>query len=297
MIFYYNTLKPFLYKPLIRRTLRTTSNFVLMNTNNKSKPILHPFPGLEIGIPLNIFQFVFTRLFYNTNIMNLRTILFQFTTAYFSYGFDRLVDSYEINNVTNINYNNTNYDKYNLYKFIQNNQPFIINTIIIAFFYDIDVLLSNEKTYPFIALLLSTFFYKDFKLNYSLLKPIYIGILWTVSSIIIPCVLYENNYNIVLHPEIYLPCFLTLFASSNLIDIKDIEEDFNNSIFTIPVKFGIKNTIIISYISIIISSLLIFTNENYNNNLIINDIYLLQNLGLFFLPLSFNISNSRNITY
>ena len=108
MIIYYNTLKPFLYKPLIRRTLRTTSNFVLMNTNNKSKPILHPFPGLEIGIPLNIFQFVFTRLFYNTNIMNLRTILFQFTTAYFSYGFDRLVDSYEINNVTNINYNNTN---------------------------------------------------------------------------------------------------------------------------------------------------------------------------------------------
>lgn len=297
MFINYNTFKPPLYKPLITTTLRTTSNLVLMNTNNNSKPILHPFPGLEIGVPLNIFQFVFTRLFYNTNIMNLRTILFQFTTAYFSYGFDRLVDSYEINNVTNINYNNTNYDKYNLYKFIQNNELFIINTIIIAFFYDIDVLLSNEKTYPFIVLLLSTFFYKDFKLNYSLLKPIYIGILWTVSSIIIPCVLYENNYNIVLHPEIYLPCFLTLFASSNLIDIKDIEEDFENSIFTIPIKFGIKNAIIISYISIIISSLLIFTNENYHNNLIINDIYLFQNLGLFFLPLSFNISNSRNITY
>ena len=63
------------------------------------------------------------------------------------------------------------------------------------------------------------------------------------------------------------------------------------------IKFGIKNAIIISYISIIISSLLIFTNENYHNNLIINDIYLLQNLGLFFLPLSFNISNSTNITY
>lgn len=289
MFINYNTIKPRLYKPLI--------NYVSMNINNNSKPISNPFPGIEIGIPLNIFQFVFTRLLYNTNIMNIRTILFQFTTAYFSYGFDRLVDSREINNITNFNYNNTNSDKYNLYKFIQNNEAFIINTIFIAFFYDIDVLLSNEKTYPFILLLLSTFFYKDFKLNYSLLKPIYIGILWTVSSIIIPCVLYENNYNIVLHPEIYLPCFLTLFASSNLIDIKDIEEDFNNSIFTIPIKFGIKNSIIISYISIIISSLLIFTNENYNNNLIINDIYLLQNLGLFFLPLSFNVSNSSNITY
>ena len=168
---------------------------------------------------------------------------------------------------------------------------FITNTIILAFFYDIDVLLSNEKTYPFIVILLSTFFYKDFKVNYGLLKPIYIGILWTISPIIIPCILYENNYNIFSHPEIYLPCFLTLFASSNLIDIKDIEEDKNNFIYTIPVKFGIKNSIIISYISIIFSSYLIFVNENYNNNLIINDIYLLQNIGLFFLPFSFNLTN------
>ena len=291
-----NTIKLPIYKPLITTSIKSAKNLILM-TNNNSKPILHPFPGIEIGIPLNIFHFVFTRLLYNANIMNLRTIFFQFTTAYFSYGYDRLIDSYEINNITSINYNNTNYDKYNLHSFIQNNEFFIINTIIIAFFYDIDVLISNEKTYPFVAVLLSTFFYKDFKLKYSLLKPIYIALLWTVSSIIIPCILYENNYNIFLHPEIYLPCFLTLFASSNLIDIKDIDEDLNNSIYTIPIKFGVKNAIIISYISIAISSLLIFTNENYNNNLIINDIYLLQNLGLFFLPSSFNISNTYNITY
>ena len=59
MFINYNTFKQPLYKPLISTTLRTTSNLVLMNTNNNSKPILHPFPGLEIGVPLNIFQFVF----------------------------------------------------------------------------------------------------------------------------------------------------------------------------------------------------------------------------------------------
>lgn len=282
----YNSVKKVIKLPIIKSKI-----LILMNENKSSAPITHPFPGIEIGIPLNIFQYVFTRLFYNTNIINLRTFLFQFATAYFSYGFDRLIDSYELNENFNNTLIQTNNKKYNLYKFIQNNEFFIIHTIILAFFYDIDILLSNEKTYPFIAILLSTFFYKDFKLRYSLLKPVYIGILWTISSIIIPSVLYENNYNIISHPEIYLPCFLTLFASSNLIDIKDIEEDYNNSIFTIPIKFGIKNAILISYASIILSSYLIFNNENYHNNFIVNDIYLLQNLGLFLLPFSFNNTN------
>ena len=83
MFINYNTFKPILCKPLISSTLRTTNNFVLMNSNNNSKPILHPFPGLEIGIPLNIFQFVFTRLFYKfqKNLScNSRVTLFVGTT-------------------------------------------------------------------------------------------------------------------------------------------------------------------------------------------------------------------------
>lgn len=300
MIFNYNFHQHTLRRPLLSDNIRNNYPIIMGNSTDTNK-ITHPFPGIEIGIPLNIFQYVFTRLLYDKNIINLRTFIFQFATAYFTYGFDRLIDSYELKNITqNSSFINNSSQlilsdkKYELYKFIQNNEFFITNTIILAFFYDIDVLLSNEKTYPFIVILISTFFYKDFKIRYGILKPIYIGILWTISSIIIPCILYENNYKIFSHPEIYLPCFLTLFASSNLIDIKDIDEDKNNLIYTIPVKFGIKNSIIISYISILLSSYLIFNNENYNNNLIVNDIYLLQNIGLFFLPLSFNLTNISN---
>ena len=69
MFINYNTFKLVLYKPIISSTMRTSSNLVLMNTNNNSKPILHPFPGLEIGIPLNIFQFMFKMFWkiYNSN--------------------------------------------------------------------------------------------------------------------------------------------------------------------------------------------------------------------------------------
>ena len=50
------------------------------------------------------------------------------------------------------------------------------------------------------------------------------------------------NYEIFNYPLDYLPCFLTLFATSNYADIKDIQEDKMNNITTIPVAIGEKNS-------------------------------------------------------
>ena len=58
-----------------------------------------------------------------------------------------------------------------------------------------------------------------------------------VSTIILPCVIYENNFNIDDY-QVYLPAFFSLVSSSNLADIKDIEEDKINNVNTIPVLYG-----------------------------------------------------------
>ena len=42
--------------------------------------------------------------------------------------------------------------------------------------------------------------------------------------------LNNYNYNIFYSPQDYLPCSLTLFAASNIIDNKDIDEDCKNQI-------------------------------------------------------------------
>ena len=74
-------------------------------------------------------------------------------------------------------------------------------------------------------LLTSTLGYKKFKEDFGYIKPLYIGILWTMGSVILPCVIHDHNYNVLNYPFDYLPSVFLLIASSSLLDIKDIEED------------------------------------------------------------------------
>ena len=57
--------------------------------------VMNPLPGLDIGIPLNIFQNVYTQLHYGENIITGRDILLQFMIGYYVYGLDRYNDSLE----------------------------------------------------------------------------------------------------------------------------------------------------------------------------------------------------------
>ena len=49
--------------------------------------------GIDIGIPLNIIQNVFTKLHYGYDITTLKMVLMQFVLGYYTYGKDRYLDA------------------------------------------------------------------------------------------------------------------------------------------------------------------------------------------------------------
>ena len=69
-------------------------------------------------------------------------------------------------------------------------------------------------------------------------KPFLIGILWAYAIVILPPDDVPNGLFLV-YSSLYA-------ATSNIADIKDIEEDKENGIITLPVQFGKKATYIIS---------------------------------------------------
>ena len=79
-----------------------------------------------------------------------------------------------------------------------------------------------------------------------------------------------------------------MLASSNLLDIKDLEEDKSEKINTIPVLFGENNAICISHISLFLGMIIFMFNENYYNNILLSSLFELQSFGSFFL----NYNNS-----
>lgn len=103
--------------------------------------------------------------------------------------------------------------------------------------------------------------------------------MWTLATICLPCIMYDHNYEIFNYPLDYLPCFLTLFATSNYADIKDITEDKMNNITTIPVAIGEKNSNIISIFALLFSTLIFALNDNFNNREVINYIFEIQNIA------------------
>ena len=150
---------------------------------------------------------------------------------------------------------------------------------------------------PFILLLLSSEYYKNLKKNLPYLKPFYVGLLWTIASLIIPCVMYEHNYNIIDYPSDYLPVFLNIFATSNLADIKDIEEDTKNNIFTLSSILGSKKSIFVSVLGLVFSGLLFISNDHFLDRPVINSLVELQTIGSAFVlvPMMNNITNNTII--
>ena len=254
-----------------RRTLPQNSNkLISMNVLN----------GLDIGIPLNIFSNIYTNLHYGYDITSVQSILIQFLLGYYTYGKDRYNDALDYIK------NPFETQKKEFYIFLYNNKEFYNLSLNITFLGMIFILLNQESTkellynLPFIPLFYITGEYKYYKKYLYIYKPLYISIMWGLATVILPCILYEHNYNILNYPQDYLPCMLTLFATSNFIDNKDIEEDKINNITTIPLKYGLKISNTISLIAIIVSTILLIENPNFENRIIINSIVELQNIGI-----------------
>ena len=89
-------------------------------------------------------------------------------------------------------------------------------------------------------------------------------------------------------PQDYLPCTLTLFAASNIVDNKDIIEDRENGIQTIPVVIGEEKSNMVNMLALIASSLLLGFNSHYLDEPIFNSLLEIQNAGISFLPFVLN---------
>lgn len=260
-------------KPRIT-SLSRIKNYPIMNDANL-------FTGFDIGIPLNIFSNIFTNLHYGYDITTPKSVLIQFLLGYYTYGKDRYSDALEY--IANP-YNTT---KGELYDFIYTNRDNYNITLSLSFIAIIYILLTSVSdkeqivyNLPFIPLFYLNGEYKSFKPSLQEYKAIYIGIMWCLASLVLPCVLYEHSYDILNYPLDYVPCILTLFATSNLADNRDIDEDNTNRIITIPVKYGIFRSNIISFIALVISSLSLIENPHFETRIWINSIVELQNFAV-----------------
>lgn len=248
--------------------------------NLVKRNLANPLPGIEVGIPVTIFQNIFTTNHYGYDITNAKMLLLQFGSAYLTYGFDRLFDSQDPLETAE--------NKQKLYKYYNDNKVNIITTLCIIFTYTSFLLLDDPETAPFLFLLISTFKYKDLKTYLGIYKPIYIAIMWTAISYVLPCVIHDHDYSCLLYPLDYSPMLLTLFGTSNLADSKDVIEDANNNITTIPVLYGDKFSNTLSVWALVLSSLLFLINPNYNNRPRINNFYEIQNIASVIIPIITN---------
>tara|TARA_B100000497_G_C7679559_1_gene411029 strand:- start:169 stop:1008 length:840 start_codon:yes stop_codon:yes gene_type:complete len=271
---------------IINKPFFVKNNVYMLNKNNLT--IYNPIIGSNLGIPLNLLQYIYTTSHYGENIINNDLILLQFAIGIFTYGTDRFLDALEYDTYTYSNNSIYNLEKSNYYDYLLKNKNLNIIVLLSSYLYILSLLINNIENYPFIILLTSTLGYKNLKKNYGQFKAIYIGIFWTFGTFLLPCVLHDSNYEVLNDPYIYLSSILSMFGSSNLLDIKDIEEDKKENINTLPVLYGKKNSIIISNFSIFLSMLIFYFNNNFYNNIFVSGLFELQNFGSFFLTFNNN---------
>jgi len=239
---------------------------------------------LSIGIPLNIFSNIYTNLHYGFDITTTKSILLQFLLGYYAYGYDRIKDANEYSKSTDISIYPQN--KIDLYKRILDQKllyDITVNTALIASIYLLSIDNYDITHLPFLLLLYLSANYKEYKSLLSIFKPLYIAIMWTITTIALPCVLHDNNYDILMYPQDYLSCLLFIFSASNFADINDIEEDKKLGVKTLPVLYGKNITSYISLIALASAAILLIENPNFENRFWINSLIEAQHIGLMYI--------------
>jgi hypothetical protein len=238
---------------------------------------------LSIGIPLNIFSNIYTNLHYGLDITTTKSVLLQFLLGYYAYGYDRIKDANEYSKSTDISIYPQN--KIDLYKRILDQKliyDITVNSALIGSIYLLSIDNYDITHLPFLLLLYLSANYKEYKPLLSIYKPLYIAIMWTITTIGLPCVLHDNNYNILMYPQDYLSCLLFIFSASNFADINDIREDKKLGVKTLPVLYGKNITSYISLIAVSTAAILLVENPNFENRFWINSLIEAQHLGLMY---------------
>ena len=264
----------FIYKNSINIISHQKPITTLSSVKNYQE-IIKPLNGIEVGIPLCIFTDIYTNIHYGYNIINPEILILQMLIGFYTYGRDRYKDALE-------DYSSeSNQNKIDLYNVINNNKQLYLNThfLTLSLIFAILIKNNNLNCIPFVFLLFTTEYYKNLKYNFGYLKPFYVSFMWMISTIILPCVIHDNSFDIINYPMDYLPIILTIFSTSNLEDIKDINEDKINNISTLASNLGEENSIYLSLITLSIASLLFGINSHYLDRPLINSFFEFQNVG------------------
>ena len=236
------------------------------------------YSGLELGIPLSIFEYIFTYNHFGHNIVDFKDIFLLSLIGYVTYGCDRYLDQLEYfskGKVIEISEN-----KKILFHFLKDNKYDVLRAFVLSFFLlDIFFLKNQEITY-FLPFIYSSLYYKQIKLYLPCFKPLFVACLWTTATILIPSILHEKNYNIVFDLYSYVPAYLSLLGLSNFGDVKDLEEDKKYGYKTIPNVLGIIPAKSISIFVLILSSFLYSQNQHFGERPVVDSLFLFQNLSL-----------------
>ena len=149
-------------------------NPIVMLQENTNTTLYNPILGSNLGIPLNLFQLIYTTTYYNQNIITLDLILMQFAIGVFTYGYDRFLDALQYNSLKDVEF--IDKKKRDYYDFLLKNLYFNKIIIYLSYFYLFLLMIDHVETYPIFILLTSTVFYKNLKQNFGQLKAIYIGL-------------------------------------------------------------------------------------------------------------------------
>lgn len=238
-------LPPIQYNLLLKPATKCAGMIMMQKDRNDDNSIVKKeIRAMNVGLSLNLITKIATDIRYGKNIVDLELFILEFLLGYHTYGVDRYRDDGTVDNRQYI------YD--------------------IAFIVIISIIVSKGNNYftalPFELLIYLTRYYKDMKPYLHIFKSVYISVLWCVSIIILPSVLYDHNFDILQEPLDYVPYVLLMIATSNNKDLDDIAEDKNNGINTIPVKYGIEVSKRVSNACIILFLVLLTINldQKYN---------------------------------
>lgn len=267
-----------------------------------SNNILPVLSGCEMIIPIEILSKTSIENYYNVNFMDVvfnnvdfqLIVLLSFLLSYVTYKGDRLLDAEEFVNSKNeiskeINKEEfiiNNKEKY-YNKLIKNKQ--IVQFSLFSGYVAIIILIVHLQIKELFPLFISTFCYKYIKMgkdNNELLnipiKPIYIALLWTYLSCILPMqFIDETNFNYIENYNYYLPVFLNIFATTNLADIKDYQEDLYNNINTLPTTIGLEESKYIIVLAALFSNYFFIDINIFEFNLQ-NAFFIISNIGSLF---------------
>ena len=256
-----------------------------MKINNKFKVLSS---GLEVGIPVQLLTSI-SKQNYDIKQFN-KQIILNYILTFTTYKLDRYSDSQEYtkqNKIMNSHLYNLEspikQSKIDLYESIKENEKMIELSLFIALIYILINIIHYNQSY-YLPLLLSTFNYKDLKKKYPFFKPIYLSSIWALTTSVLPFLSYVD-YNYIIHHNSFLPLFMNIFATTNIADLNDYDEDSNNNIKTLPISIGKKNTVNLIRLTALVSIVTFCISEIFELN-VLNTIFVTSNIY----PLFYNIT-------